>query len=128
MKKAYLVCIAPMVRVVADENATEEEVIALAVEKMRNSPNEYLHPTHCEGVREDTECPYNPEQAIKKYCTENVANFAPRYDLALDTENRMRCSLQYADSSLYNDLNDRMIEWCEDNDEDPDDYNIEDIF
>lgn len=87
-----------------------------------------LHIAYCPDCGEVGSVVNDAEQAIKKYCTENVDNFAPRYDLALDTENRMRCSLQYADSSLYNDLNDRMIEWCKDNDEDPDDYNIEDIF
>lgn len=61
-KKAYLVTIAPMVRVIADSNATEEQVIELAVEKMRSNPEEYLHATHCEDVKEDTECPCNPER------------------------------------------------------------------
>lgn len=62
MKKAYLVTISPMVRVVADKNASEEEVIELAVEKMRKDPDEYLHATHCDDIREDVECPYNPEK------------------------------------------------------------------
>lgn len=62
MKKAYLVAISPMVRVVADENASEEKVIELAVEKMRKDPDEYLHATHCDDIREDVECPYNPEK------------------------------------------------------------------
>lgn len=62
MKKAYLVTISPMVRVVADENASEEQVIELAVEKMRKDPDEYLHATHCDDIREDVECPYNPEK------------------------------------------------------------------
>lgn len=61
MKKAYLVTISPMVRVVADENASEEAVIELAVEKMRKDPDEYLHATHCDDLKEDVECPYNPE-------------------------------------------------------------------
>lgn len=61
-KKAYLVAISPMVRVVADENASEEDVIDLAVEKMRSDPYEYLHATHCDELREDVECPYDPEK------------------------------------------------------------------
>lgn len=61
-KKAYLVAISPMVRVVADENASEEDVIDLAVEKMRSDPCEYLHATHCDELREDVECPYDPEE------------------------------------------------------------------
>ena len=54
--KAYLVTISPMVRVVVDDAAREEEIIAKAIEKMRQTPNEYL-----DYVKEDTECPYNPE-------------------------------------------------------------------
>lgn len=60
-KKAYIVGINPLVRVVVPENATEEEVIDAAIEKMRKNPDEYIHATHCNEVREDTECPYNPE-------------------------------------------------------------------
>lgn len=61
MKKAYLVGISPMVRVVVDENAIEEQVIDAAISKMREDPCEYIHATHCNEVKEDTECPYNPE-------------------------------------------------------------------
>lgn len=62
--KAYLVTISPMVRVVVNDNATEEEIIDAAVNKMRDNPCEYLHPTHCEEVKEDTECPCNNEEGI----------------------------------------------------------------
>lgn len=62
--KAYLVTISPMVRVVVNDNATEEEIINAAVDKMRDNPYEYIHPTHCEEVKEDTECPYNDEEGI----------------------------------------------------------------
>ena len=58
--KAYIVGISPLVRVVVPENATEKEVIDAAIEKMRKTPNEYIHATHCDEVREDTECHYNP--------------------------------------------------------------------
>lgn len=60
-KKAYIVGISPSVRVVVPENATEEQIIDIAIEKMRKDPDEYLHATHCNEVKEDTECPYNPE-------------------------------------------------------------------
>lgn len=62
--KAYLVTISPVVRVVVDDNATEEEIINAAVNKMRGNPCEYLHPTHCEEVKEDTECPCNNKEGI----------------------------------------------------------------
>ena len=60
-KKAYLVGISPMVRVVVDENATEEQVLDAAINKMLEDPCEYIHATHCFEVKEDTECPYIPE-------------------------------------------------------------------
>ena len=50
--KAYLVTISPMVRVVVDDAAREEEIIAKAIEKMRQTPNEYLDYCHCEDVKE----------------------------------------------------------------------------
>jgi hypothetical protein len=62
--KAYLVTINPMVRVVMNDNATEEEIINAAVNKMRNNPSEYLKPANCKEVKEDTECPYNNEDGI----------------------------------------------------------------
>lgn len=59
--KAYIVGISPLVRVVVPENTTKEQIIDIAIEKMRKNPNEYIHAAHCDEVREDTECPYNPE-------------------------------------------------------------------
>ncbi len=62
--KTYLVTISPMVCVVVDDNATDEEIINAAVNKMRDNPTEYLHPTHCEEVKEDTECPCDNKEGI----------------------------------------------------------------
>lgn len=62
--KAYLVEISPMVRVEVEDNATEEQIIEAAIEKMRKDPYEYIHPTHCTDVTPDKECPY---MNIKKY-------------------------------------------------------------
>ena len=58
--KAYLVTFSPMVRVIAEDNASEEDIVSIAVQIMRMNAEEYLHATHCEDVREDTECPYDP--------------------------------------------------------------------
>lgn len=60
-KKAYLVTLSPMVRVIVKEDATEEEIIQAAVSKMLKDPSEYLHSTHCDDVREDVECPFDPK-------------------------------------------------------------------
>lgn len=62
MKKAYIVGISPMVRVITPADATKEQIIDLAIEEMRKHPNEYIHAMHCDEVREDTECPYDPEK------------------------------------------------------------------
>jgi len=61
MKKAYIVGISPMVRVITPADATKEQIIDLAIEEMRKNPNEYIHAMHCDEVREDKENPYNPE-------------------------------------------------------------------
>ena len=56
------------------------------------------------------------EDAAKKYVEDNIEDFDLRYDLALNAENRMRCSLEHADPSLYSEITDRFNEWCEEND------------
>ena len=59
-KKAYLVWSVVGTRVVADEDATDEEIYNLAhkslVENLDDSGYEL-----CEDIIEDTEVPYNPE-------------------------------------------------------------------
>lgn len=87
-----------------------------------------LHVAYCPECGEVGGVVLNNEQAIKKYCMENVENFAERYGLALDRESKMRCNLQYADHQLYSDLYDKLVEWCEENGESADEYDIEDIF
>ena len=62
MKKAYIVGISPMVRVITPADATKEQIIDLAIEEMRKNPNEYIHAMHCDEVREDKECPYDSEK------------------------------------------------------------------
>ena len=81
--KAYIVGISPLVRVVVPENATEEEVIDAAIEKMRKDPDEYIHATHCDEVREDTECPYNPET------DETAGQGASKVDAIMDAYHRI---------------------------------------
>ena len=62
MKKAYLVTLEPMTRVVVetdgkDNETIEIEAIELAIEKMRSNVNEYLQFCQATDVREDVECP-----------------------------------------------------------------------
>lgn len=59
-KIAKLVCVSLMTRVIVDENATEQDILELAIpklsEKLMDEPFE-----HIESMEDDTECPYDPE-------------------------------------------------------------------
>lgn len=68
------------------------------------------------------------KEEIKAYVENNVHRFAERYDLALEKIGEMRCPLSMADDSLFNDIRDAVDDWCSDNDKDPDDYDIEEMF
>lgn len=83
MKKAYIVGISPMVRVITPADATKEQIIDLAIEEMRKNPNEYIHPMHCDEVREDAECPYSPET------DETAGQGASKADVILEAYHRI---------------------------------------
>ena len=68
------------------------------------------------------------KEEIKAYVENNVHRFAERYDLALEKIGEMRCPLSMADDSLFNDIRNAVDDWCSDNDKDPDDYDIEEMF
>lgn len=61
MKKAYLVYFSPVVRVIADEKATEDEIINLAVEKAKSNCGKYINEDFCEWIKEDTVFSSNPK-------------------------------------------------------------------
>lgn len=62
MKKAFLVSMVIYKRVVADENATEEEVAKMAMDELlKETPTEYIISENVDLVMEDTEMPYTPE-------------------------------------------------------------------
>ena len=64
---------------------------------------------------------------IAAYVRENVADYELRLQLALNRMDRMRCSLRYVDSELFDEIFERIQEWCDDNEvtidffDDPDD-------
>lgn len=60
-KKAYLVSFAPMCRVVVDGDADNDEIIKRAAMKMLDNPEDYIYYNNVDEVKEDTECPYDPE-------------------------------------------------------------------
>lgn len=60
MKVAKLVYVSLVTRVVVDENATENQIIAAAKPKLiYKIVDEILE--HIEDIEDDTECPYDPE-------------------------------------------------------------------
>lgn len=62
MKKAFLVSLVIYKRVIADENATEEEVAKIAMDEiLQDNPTEYINSENVDLVVEDTEMPYTPE-------------------------------------------------------------------
>ena len=66
-KKAFIVCISPMTRVVVDtkgkaQDEIEAEAIESAIEKMKRNVNEYLTIENCDDIREDIECPAQPNE------------------------------------------------------------------
>ena len=59
-KKAYLVWSVVGTRVVADEDATDEEIYNLAHKSLVENLDDLGYEL-CEDIFEDTEVPYNPE-------------------------------------------------------------------
>ena len=63
-KKAFLVTFGITTRVIADENASDEEIAGLAAERIKGfmhqeGPDAYLNTDNLTDIAEDTECPYD---------------------------------------------------------------------
>lgn len=56
--KAKLVTFTITTRVVVEDNATDEEIAAIAVAKTNKHADGYLSPDFLDEIRDDTECPY----------------------------------------------------------------------
>lgn len=67
---------------------------------------------------------------LAEYISETVEDYEIRVQLALNIIGRDRCSLQFADSRLYDDMYDSVSEYISDNNlpVNPDDIDIEDIL
>lgn len=70
----------------------------------------------------------NAPKELVQYVIDNVDDFGKRYQKALTKIDRMRCPLRTADSNLYDEICDTVEDWCSDNDEKFDDYNVDEIF
>lgn len=57
----------------------------------------------------------NTTELLQEYLKSVIWDFELRSELALNNMNRMRCSLEYADPNLYEEMYDVVEEWCDDN-------------
>lgn len=77
---------------------------------------------------------FNLENAPKdmvQYIIDNVSDFEPRYQRALEIIGCNRCPLRMADYTLFSDICSAMADWAVDNnvsDEEFDEFDIEEIF
>lgn len=74
---------------------------------------------------------FNTENAPKEmvqYVIDNVVDFEPRYQHALEIIERYRCPLRMASSGLYSDIEEYIGEWCHYNEDCSNLYDIEEIF
>ena len=65
---------------------------------------------------------------IIQYVMSEVEDFQSRYGRAWNIIGRYYCPLSHADRSLYNDIRDAIDDYCIDNGENPDTYDVEEIF
>lgn len=67
-------------------------------------------------------------EELKNYIHENVEDFELRAEIASNLMFRLRCSLNFADHTLYDDMYDCAEEYCDDNGLDINDYDMEDYL
>lgn len=65
---------------------------------------------------------------VADYCAENILGWEERVQIALMIIDRWRCSLEQADSALYNDIVDAIDECAEDYEIDAENIDIEDVI
>ena len=74
---------------------------------------------------------FNTENAPKEmvqYVIDNVQDFNARYARAWKIIGRDRCPLRIASYGLYSDIEEYIGEWCHDNEDCSNLYDIEEIF
>ena len=57
----------------------------------------------------------NTTEYLQEYLKSVIWDFELRAELALNNMNRMRCSLEYADPNLYEEMYNIVEEWCDEN-------------
>ena len=79
-----------------------------------------LTPRMYEAIAKD-----EPKRAIWLRCKENIEYWEERTARALETIDHDRCSFEYADRELYNEIQREIEEYFNDEDIDPIDWDIE---
>lgn len=75
----------------------------------------------------DFNCDNAPVELVQ-YIIDNTDDFGRRYSSALNVIGRDRCPLRMADNALYDDMYDCLCDWCSDNGDNEDNYDLEEIF
>lgn len=70
----------------------------------------------------------NAPKEMVQYVIDNVVDFDVRYLCALNIIGRDRCPIWQADQSLYMEMQDCMDDWCNDNEDNSDLYDVNEIF
>lgn len=53
--------------------------------------------------------------SIDAYCKDHIHRYEDRVSIALDIIGMDRCPLYMADSRLYDEMNEAILEWCDEN-------------
>lgn len=53
--------------------------------------------------------------SIDAYCKDHIRHYEERVSIALDIIGMDRCPLYVADSRLYDEMNEAILEWCDEN-------------
>lgn len=74
---------------------------------------------------------FNTENAPKEmvqYIIDNTDSFEIRYRHTLGIIDRNRCPIWQANQKLYQEMQDHLDDWCNDNEDNSDLYDIQEIF
>lgn len=53
--------------------------------------------------------------SIDAYCKDHIHRYDDRVSIALDIISMDRCPLYMADSRLYDEMNEAILDWCDEN-------------
>jgi len=65
---------------------------------------------------------------LYNHCKSVISCFEEHESIALDKINRMRCPLSFADSELYERMEEAISEYCEENGLNAEDFDTEEVF